>query len=211
MDKRLVILLLTVTFVISSSFAIASHVNWGHSPALRSIPDHTTGEFRVLPDTTPIHGAGNVYRFYLEKEIGIDDFSKEFESYVEEALFHPKSWASDENISLQRIDDRSGDFGITLATPETVDKLCKPLETNGIFSCWNGDRVVINLWRWHAGDENFERLRDYRLYVVNHEVGHALGYDHKRCDETKKLASIMVPQSKDLSDCRSNPWPFPHK
>ena len=71
-------------------------------------------------------------------------------------------------------------------------------------------------------------LGAYRQYVINHEVGHAIGHKaHKPCTKDGKLAPIMMQQTislnnaeiykinpdeafgKDSNTCKANPWPFP--
>jgi hypothetical protein len=67
---------------------------------------------------------------------------------------------------------------------------------------------VINAWRWVNGGPGYERNIDaYRQYVVNHEVGHALGYPHVRCPSPDVLAPVMLQQTLGLDGCRPNPWP----
>ena len=39
---------------------------------------------------------------------------------------------------------------VLLAHPETVDKLCHPLDTDGEVSCCQGTKVVINVKRWRT-------------------------------------------------------------
>lgn len=42
--------------------------------------------------------------------------------------------------------------------------------------------VYINAKSWMNGvAESKLRLNRYQTYVINHEFGHALGYDHKKC------------------------------
>ena len=83
-------------------------------------------------------------------------------------------------------DDRHYDFHITLTSVMTVRKYCGydlPIET----SCYaqrgtNGldvNRVLLNNARWVRGDVNYiGDMATYRVYMVNHEDGHALGHQH---------------------------------
>ena len=65
------------------------------------------------------------------------------------------------------------------ATPLTVDRLCAPLDTNGYVSCYHKKEVVLNVMRWREGAAAWKgKLLDYRRYLINHEVSHALGRRH---------------------------------
>ena len=95
-----------------------------------------------------------------------------------------------------------------LASPATTDTLCAPLHTRGEVSCRNGDVVAINAKRWTNGAEAYGGdLDSYRIYVINHEVGHALGRPHEACPGPGDLAPIMLQQTLGLDGCRANPWP----
>ena len=98
----------------------------------------------------------------------------------------------------------------------TVRNLCgysQPVET----SCYDGgdSRVVLNVARWVRGAKAYASdLATYRIYAVNHEVGHALGHNHAHQCLAGGLAPVMMQQTigdKTASGqiCQSNPWPYP--
>ena len=95
-----------------------------------------------------------------------------------------------------------------IVTPNTTDRLCAPYMTRGEVSCQNGDRVVLNAKRWVFGADSYAAdLTNYRRYLVNHEFGHALGKHHLDC-RVRRLAPVMMQQTKRLGACRKNPWPI---
>jgi hypothetical protein len=88
--------------------------------------------------------------------------------------------------------------------------------------------VFINEARWVRGAVPFQGdVGSYRQYLINHEVGHAIGYQHHEpCDENGGLAPVMMQQTFSTADndaarfdpdtvkpdgkvCRFNPWPYP--
>ncbi len=102
------------------------------------------------------------------------------------------------------------DVRVVLASPDTTDRMCRPLDTGGTLSCANGDTAVINLLRWLRGASAYTGdLSGYRQYVINHEVGHTLGHHHASCPGRGQLAPVMMQQTKGIGACRKSPWPFP--
>ena len=124
-------------------------------------------------------------------------------------LNDPRGWATIENQSFQIVDKEDADLNIVFAKPETVDELCYPLQTNGIYSCRNEKNVVINMFRWVSGAKDFDKdLSTYRIYLINHEVGHYLGWVHSDCPSENALAPVMMQQSKTTDGCIPNGWPI---
>jgi hypothetical protein len=175
------------------------------------------GRFDVLPGTSRVYGQGGQLRRYaVEVEVGVQVDRPALARAVEETLGDPRSWGGGGRMTLQRVDAGPVDFRVSLSSSLTVRRLCGytlPFET----SCYNGDlgRAVINDARWVRGAAAYGTdLASYRLYVINHEVGHALGHSHEACPRAGALAPVMLQQTLGLStagvgQCRRNPWPYP--
>lgn len=172
------------------------------SPATR-IPERGAGTFEVAAAAP--RGSQNGVTYRVEVEQGLPFNTADVARLVEETLSDGRGWAT--RHTLVRVDGHA-DLRIVLATPETADELCAPLDTGGRLSCRNGGDVVLNAWRWQFGAYGYAGdLRAYRRYVVNHETGHALGYPHVGCPGPGRLAPVMLQQTKGLAGCRPNPWP----
>jgi hypothetical protein len=178
------------------------------APARVQIPERGPGTFRVAGGRSDVGGEGSLLTYTVEVERGLPLRVREIAATVDATLADPRGWTTAEDRSVQRV-DRDGDLRILVATPETTDRLCAPLDTGGRLSCRNGEQVVLNAWRWVHGADAYAGIAQYRRYLVNHEVGHALGNGHVDCDAPGALASVMMQQTKGLQGCRRNPWPAP--
>lgn len=176
-----------------------------------AVPEEGTGDFT----TAAVNEAGQesatsaTMTYVVQIEEGLPLKSAEVAAKVDRVLADPRSWQADGVETLGRVSEPdAADIHIVLATPETADELCAPLQTEGRLSCRNGRNVVINAWRWFNGAAGYEgRIESYRTYVVNHEVGHALGNPHAVCPGEGALAPVMLQQTKSLDGCLPNPWP----
>jgi hypothetical protein len=193
----------------------------GALPALQLPPGpkytvRGSGTFRVLPGSSPVIGKGQLYRFDLQVENGITGVDlKQFATVVMTALSDRQSWTGTGQVALQRVSS-GADFHVSLVSSMTVRALCGyslPVET----SCYAGSdsRVVLNVARWVRGALVYASdLATYRIYAVNHEVGHALGHNHAHQCLKNGLAPVMMQQTigtRTVSGqiCQANPWPYP--
>jgi hypothetical protein len=183
------------------------------APRARRSPYAVTGDLRTVPGTGPVLGRGPLRRFRVQVERGVLATPAQelaFADAVARTLGDDRSWGHGGRMSFQRVSGGSYAFTVVLAGPRTTDRLCLPLDTGGIFSCYQRGRSVINAHRWFDGARSYAgHLAEYRQYVVNHEVGHALGHDHARACRGDGLAPTMMQQTKSLYGCRRNAWPFP--
>jgi hypothetical protein len=172
--------------------------------------DSVDGDLKVMKGEGDVMGGGPLTTFAVEVEEGLPGDDDDFVDAVEEILGDPRSWGNDGDRYLQRVDGEDADIRVLLAAPDTVDRLCAPLNTNGFVSCANGNRAIINQNRWVTGVDHFDDdLETYRIYLINHEVGHTLGHGHVDCPGEDELAPVMQQQTLDLQDCEANGWVHP--
>ena len=153
--------------------------------------------------------ANKFFNISVQVESGLNLNPNCLAKMVTGILNDPRGWATVENRSFQIVGKDDADLNIVFAKPNTVDELCYPLQTNGIFSCRNEKNVVINMFRWVSGAKDFDKdLSTYRIYLINHEVGHYLGWGHSDCPSENALAPVMMQQSKTTDGCIPNGWPI---
>ncbi len=198
---------------------VASPPTVVRSPATRQVHRtgsvRTRGRLRTVPGHSEVLGSGPLKRFKVQTEEGLvpdqAGYAAAFAALVHRTLADPRGWGHGGRMSFQRVSHGPVDFTVVLAGPATTDRLCRPLRTNGIFSCYDSrGRAVINFRRWRDGARPYRgHLVQYRQYVINHEVGHALGHGHAQGCRPDGRAQTMLQQTKSLSGCARNAWPYP--
>ena len=196
------------------------------------VPTRGAGTFAVASGGTGVVGTGaTLVTYRVELENGIAWGSNQpwtpasFASAVDTVLANPRSWIRSaefpitdpaENMtnaswSFQRVSGGSYSVRVRLATPTTVDRICGAagVQTQGQYSCRVGNTLMINLRRWLKGVAGFgTNLTGYRNMVINHEMGHFLGFNHMLCPGAGKPAPVMQTQTIALNGCTPNPYPF---
>ncbi|MEH0146460.1 DUF3152 domain-containing protein [Corynebacterium sp. Q4381] len=198
-----------------------------------------TGQFFEVgaPGASGGEGTELTVRYVVEVEEGVDTAAyggnDAFSAMVDSTLFDPRGWTNDPRFKLEHVTAADQPtLRIRLASVETTRELCGGelgLETSCRTRITGEDTVLINESRWVRGAAPFQGdVGSYRQYVINHEVGHALGFaEHVPCPSDGALAPIMMQQTlsvnnaelrsfdpsevyPDNSDtCRYNPWPYP--
>jgi hypothetical protein len=170
-----------------------------------------TGEYTPAPGGTVRHGSGKLMTYRVEVETGTGQSATVFAAAVDATLADPASWTGQGRWSVQRVAGGDVDLVIRLATSATVGEVCEAagLEDAAYASCRTGQLVMINLDRWlHAVPEYGGDIARYRQYVINHEVGHGLGFGHEACPGPGLPAPVMQQQTLALNGCLPNGWPY---
>lgn len=198
------------------------------------------GTFRTVgtPGMTAGEGLETVIRYVVEVEDGVDTAGSggddALAAMVDATLSNPKGWTNDTAFRFEHVaPDQEPTMRIQLTSVGTTRELCGGLDLEMETSCHiridGVSRVLINESRWVRGAAPFNGdLGSYRQYLVNHEVGHGLGYAaHEPCGADGELAPIMMQQTLSLNNaelhainpdevypdenvtCRYNPWPYP--
>jgi hypothetical protein len=173
------------------------------------------GKLSVVDGSSRVYGTGPLKRFIVEIEDGIDVDGPGFATAVATTLGDPRSWGNGGRMSFQRVGAAAAaagqfDFRVALVSPGHMETYCPGVGTGGYTSCRYGDRAVINLARWATAVPDYQGdVPTYRLYVVNHEVGHALGHQHEFCAGPGQVAPVMQQQTLGLKGCVKNAWPYP--
>jgi hypothetical protein len=199
--------------------------------------------WHIVPGVEPQVGQGTtkVFNYTVEIEDGIDTTSyggdEGFARLVSQTLANPKSWTHNPQFGFRRVDASvpgNPDFRVSLTSPMTLREGCGyeiPIETSCYNPAYGPDaqrRVLINEARWVRGAVPFQGdVGSYRQYLINHEVGHAIGYArHEPCEDNGGLAPVMMQQTFSTADndatrfdpdtvkpdgkvCKANPWPYP--
>lgn len=196
-----------------------------------------SGTYREVGSPGAAAGEGTelVVRYVVEVEDGVDTASMggddAFSAMVDATLTSPKSWIHDPRYRFEHVtsaDDPT--MHIQLTSVDTTHELCGhelAMETSCFYSL--GNRVLVNNARWIRGATPFQGdLGSYRQYLINHEVGHGIGYaNHEPCGADGELAPVMMQQTLSLNNselhsfdptevypddnltCLYNPWPYP--
>ena len=165
---------------------------------------------RAEVDVNAASDRGRLIRFDVQVERNLAIDSDDAARLIEKVLNDRRSWRGTSRWRFQLVSSPSeATLHAYIVTPGTTDRLCAPLLTRGEVSCQNGNRVVLNAKRWMLGADSYgSDVAGYRRYLVNHEFGHSLGYQHVGCPSRGRRAPVMMQQTKGLGGCRKNPWPL---
>lgn len=167
-------------------------------------------QFQRVRSDSPRVGTGQLFSYtaYVEKGTGVDPVA--FAEEVDAILADKRGWIRGGKVAFQRLaSGRASNTQLVLATPDMVDKLCAPLDTEGEVSCCQGTKVVVNVLRWKNAVPHWTgRVKTYRQMLICHEFGHRLGKGHGYCPGQDQRAPVMQQQTYGLQGCKANSWPL---
>ena len=133
-----------------------------------------------------------------------------FQTLATPLILHELGWKNKGYVFTMTTDEDACDISVTL-TPNHIMKVLFPdFQEQKLSVCNMTTRdVFINELRWNRDipDKSESNLVEYRSYVLNHEIGHALGFHHDKCKLKGEPAPIMLQQTLGLGGCVSNPFP----
>ncbi|WP_246033583.1 DUF3152 domain-containing protein [Streptomyces hundungensis] len=181
------------------------------TPEEPSVPPSGPGTFTAARAAGKVVGTGGPLRRYqVQVEDGAGVSATQAAVDVQAILSDGRSWAAHGKGRFQLVAD-GADVVIKIATPKTTDKLCASVgDTGGELNCEVAGGVVVNLKRWAKGSPQYAGPpAEYRHLIINHEIGHLIGYhQHMGCPGPGRAAPVMMQQIKGLDGCTSNAWPY---
>lgn len=142
------------------------------------------------------------YKFHIDSDVqkmySIKD-SENIAFLIASYLNSPYGW----DYFFEPVTSRE-DVLIRLSSPTTIKSKCG-LPQNLSCAEMNGKHMYLNSDRWFYGSSKSKQTLDgYRQYVVLHEMGHILGYNHKKCPCKGCPAPIMMQQTLGIGECKPN-------
>ncbi len=120
---------------------------------------------------------------------------------------HPLGWVGLEVVA----DAQSADSVVTLTPDSVMATMFPDFAKEKLSVCdMNTREVWLNEDRWRRTipDKSQLPLAAYRAYMVQHELGHALGWGHaEKCAVRGDAAPVMVQQTLGIGQCAPNPFP----
>lgn len=182
----------------------ADHSATEPDPAAASAPAEGEAE---TPSPAPPDHPEVVIPYRVQVRTG-DPGAADFPAVVHDVLTDPRGWV---RAGFRFVRDAGAAYTIVIGEGEEVDRLCRPYDTAGAYSCQNGPVVAINADRWRGATPEWPgNLGGYRTMLINHEVGHLLHLHHPdpQCPGAGLPSPVMAQQSSGPDPCLPQSWPL---
>ena len=168
-------------------------------------------KYLELKKLSNMNGGGNksfTYKFS-------DNVNNQCKECTRKYISNPNGWISKGYTIVET--NNEPDILVNFEERETMDKLFgNNLSLKGLSITDRGTKpinIYFHLDNWNNPPDTFikkyNRLDDYRAYLVQHEFGHALGYDHPNRPKNGEMkpCKVMLQQTKYTEPyCTVNPW-----
>jgi hypothetical protein len=170
------------------------------------INEDSEDEWVLLDNVNPRDEEKLNYAVKIEPSLGLDPLC--IKNLLFLILNNDTGWTNITEKQFQLTSVEESDYVYIFASPEKTDEICAPIETNSIYSCRKEQNIVLNFFRWKNGAVDFKNdMETYRIYLINHETGHILGWGHVGCPKEGAIAPVMMQQSKGTEGCIPYGWP----
>lgn len=174
-------------------------------------PENATGVISAVAQSLPGPGgeAAVTFDLALDNGLGIDGAATG--KVIHQILNDSRSWAK-EGYTVAEVPSGAQLHIFILPNNMVADK-CHRDGLNQDGGCVEGRNIYLSAQRWAQGDESFIKrggtIEEYRIYLLNRQVGMVLGKGVSECTEAGRIAPVMQPQTESLSPCKANGWPYP--
>jgi hypothetical protein len=135
----------------------------------------------------------------------------DFAAEVGRILADPRGWAKHGHTFRMVSAPAAAHIRISLTPGQDMRRMFPQDALQNLNVCDMAKRhVYVHAERWDGSLPNASRLDLplYRAYVVNHEVGHALGaHAHRTTCTTDGRTPVMMQQTLGTGGCTPSPWP----
>ncbi len=140
-------------------------------------------------------------------EAGVD-YLPGLKAKLASTLNDPRGWSLEGKVLFSEVSSGCSMI-VWLSAASLLPTFGYPCDSD--WSCTVRPNVILNYDRWRFASDAWNAaggtLDDYRSMVINHEVGHWLGFGHRFCSGAGQPAPVMQQQSISLQGCTFNPWP----
>jgi hypothetical protein len=139
-------------------------------------------------------------RFRTEVDPDVQYPPDRFRDEVTIYLHDPEGWARFHHFEYAP----SGPAKVIRLASKRAIKAAGCVEDELSCAILGGKDIWLNADRWvHGAPKSKLPLQEYRQYMVTHEMGHSLGYEHAKCPGSGPVP-VMVQQTLGIGACTPN-------
>lgn len=152
------------------------------------------------------------YHVQTHKDIPEEE-ARHFRHTVHQTLNDPRGWGIPfYDLPLEHLLQMPKEkaFIIRLTPKEVLNQKYAEFAERQLSVANMSQRIIdINWCRWTEACPNQSQLPldQYRLYVIQHEVGHMMGKPHPTSLPEQAKAPVMIQQTLGIHQYQPNPWP----